>query len=225
MNKSKKNEAEEPLLESVSKTQLFFNQNKKLLLNIAIAIVVVAAAAVAYYFFVYAPKKQEALDSKTRPETAFLNQQYKEALEGNGETIGFADLIDEYGKKAGKAVYAYAGFGALNLKEYDTAIEYLNKYDGKEPLLESRVAAAKGDAYCGLGDYEKAIGCYEKAVKLSDSAFNGDYLLSAGHAAEKLQKYEQALTYYQRVKAEYPQSIAGSEIDRYIGRVETLLAK
>ena len=225
MNKSKKNEAEEPLLDSVSKTQLFLEQNKKLLIGIAIAIVVIAAAILLYIFLIQNPKKQEALENKMEPETAFLNQQYQEALDGTEGTVGFAELIDDYGKKAGKAVYVYAGFGALNLKEFDLAIEYLDKYKGKEPLLNSRVAAANGDAYCGLGDYEKAIECYEEAIELSESAFNGDYLLLAGHAAEKLEKYDQALGYYNRIKAEYPQSVAGTEIDKYIGRVETLLAK
>ena len=238
MSNTKKNQAEEPLLESVSKTQEFFNKYKNVMLYVAIAILVICAGSAAYYFLGYAPKKQEAEEATTQqiglPRAAynqvvldgyFMSGNFEVALNGNDQVLGFADIIDMYGKKAGAAVYAYAGICELNLKNYENAINYFKHYNGKEPLMQSRIYAAEGDAYCGLEEYGKAIESYKKAVKASKSQFNAEYLLNAGLASEKLGELENALSFYKTVQNDYPQSTSAMMIDKYIARVETMLAK
>ena len=46
------------------------------------------------------------------------------------------------------------------------------------------------------------------------------YLLKAGLTAEKLGQDEKALGFYQTIKDQYPQSMEGYDIDKYIGRIE-----
>ena len=241
MSNNKKNPevVEEQLLESVSKTQLFFNKYKNQMLYISIAVLVLCAGAAAYYFFGYAPAKQEAEEAIAQQiglpranqygqvalDGYFMQGNYEVALNGNDQVLGFADIIDMYGKKAGAAVYAYAGICELNLKNYESAINYLEKYKGKEPLMQSRVLAAQGDAYCGLENYSEAIKCYKKAIKTSKSQFNAEYLLNAGLASEKMGNLNEALSFYKSVESDYPNSAAGTMINKYISRVETMLAK
>ena len=225
MNSTKKNHEEEVLLESVSKTQLFFNKYKNVMLYIAIAILVIGAGSAAYYFFGYAPAKQEAEEAVAQQVGYFSQGNFEVALNGDGQNLGLADIIDEYGSKAGKAVYAYAGLCELNLKNYESAISYFDSYKGKEPLMKSCVLAAKGDAYCGLENYEAAVKCYREAVAASESQLNARYLLNAGLAAEKLGDMETALSFYNTIKTEYPMSAEGGMIEKYIVKVETMLAK
>ena len=50
--------------------------------------------------------------------------------------------------------------------------------------------------------------------------FAAGYLLKAGAVAEKLGENAKALSFYQTIKDQYPQSMEGYDIDKYIGRVQ-----
>ena len=220
MAKEIKNENVEAVVEAVSKTEQFFNKNGKLIGGIAAGIVVVAAIVFCWYKFAYQPAVQEAQGQMAYAEENFRGGDYELALNGDGNTLGFVQIIDEYGTKAGKAVYFYAGVCELQLGDFESAIKYLEAYKGSDAILEARATACIGDAYVGLEDYGKALDYFEKAAKAADNMFAAGYLLKAGAVAEKLGENAKALSFYQTIKDQYPQSMEGYEIDKYIGRIE-----
>ena len=220
MAKEIKNENVEAVVEAVSKTEQFFNKNGKLIGGIAAGIVVVAAIVFCWYKFAYQPALQEAQGQMAYAEENFRGGDYELALNGDGNTLGFVQIIDEYGTKAGKAVYFYAGVCELQLGNFESAIKYLETYKGSDAILEARATACIGDAYVGLEDYGKALNYFEKAAKAADNMFAAGYLLKAGAVAEKLGENAKALSFYQTIKDQYPQSMEGYEIDKYIGRIE-----
>ena len=220
MAKEIKNEKAEAVVEAVSKTEQFFNKNGKLIGGIAAGIVVVAAIVFCWYKFAYQPALQEAQGQMAYAEENFRGGDYELALNGDGNTLGFVQIIDEYGTKAGKAVYFYAGVCELQLGNFESAIKYLEAYKGSDAILEARATACIGDAYVGLEDYGKALNYFEKAAKAADNMFAAGYLLKAGAVAEKLGENAKALSFYQTIKDQYPQSMEGYEIDKYIGRIE-----
>ena len=220
MAKEIKNENVEAVVEAVSKTEQFFNKNGKLIGGIAAGIVVVAAIVFCWYKFAYQPALQEAQGQMAYAEENFRGGDYELALNGDGNTLGFVQIIDEYGTKAGKAVYFYEGVCELQLGNFESAIKYLEAYKGSDAILEARATACIGDAYVGLEDYGKALNYFEKAAKAADNMFAAGYLLKAGAVAEKLGENAKALSFYQTIKDQYPQSMEGYEIDKYIGRIE-----
>ena len=220
MAKEIKNENVEAVVEAVSKTEQFFNKNGKLFGGIAAGIVVVAAIVFCWYKFAYQPALQEAQGQMAYAEENFRGGDYELALNGDGNTLGFVQIIDEYGTKAGKAVYFYAGVCELQLGNFESAIKYLEAYKGSDAILEARATACIGDAYVGLEDYGKALNYFEKAAKAADNMFAAGYLLKAGAVAEKLGENAKALSFYQTIKDQYPQSMEGYEFDKYIGRIE-----
>ena len=220
MAKEIKNPNAEAVVEAVSKTEKFFNENGKLLSIIAAAVVVVAAGIFCGYKFVYQPAQAEAQGQMAIAEQNFRAGDYEVALNGDGNVLGFAQIIDEYGAKAGKAANFYAGVCELQLGNWDLAIEYLQAYKGKDAILKARALACLGDAYVGLEDYSKALGYFEKAAAVVDNMFAAGYLLKAGVVAEKLGQNEKALGFYKQIKDQYPQSMEGYDVDKYIGRIE-----
>ena len=220
MAKEIKNENVEAVVEAVSKTEQFFNKNGKLIGGIAAGIVVVAAIVFCWYKFAYQPALQEAQGQMAYAEENFRGGDYELALNGDGNTLGFVQIIDEYGTKAGKAVYFYAGVCELQLGNYEEAVSYLKAYKGKDAILKARALACIGDAYVGLEDYEAALNYFEKAADVIDNMFTAGYLLKAGLVAEKLGQNEKALQYYELIKDQYANSPEGYEIDKYIGRIE-----
>lgn len=219
MAKEIKNENAEAVVEAVSKTEQFFTQNGKLLSIITIAVLAVFAAIFCWHKFIHQPKVDEALGQMAYAEETFRAADYEAALNGDGNTLGFAQIIDEYGSKAGKAVYFYAGVCELQLGNFEQAIKYLEAYKGKDAILAARATACIGDAYIGLEDYEKALGYFVKAADKADNMYAAGYLLKAGITAEKLGDNDKALSFYKTIKDQYPQSMQGYDIDKYIGRV------
>ena len=206
--------------ETVSKTEQFYQENKKLIWGIIIAVVVIFLGTIAYRSFIYEPKVAEAQEQMYPAENSFANGAFDVALNGDGNALGFADIIKEYGTKAGKAVYFYAGLCELELGNNEQALEYLKKYKGKDPILAARALSCQGDANVNLGNYAEAISCYEKAAKTADNMFAANYLLKAGAVYEETGNAEAALKCYQTIKDKYPQSVEAYDIDKYINRIK-----
>ena len=173
-----------------------------------------------WFKFAYQPAVAEAQGQMAAAEQNFIAADYELALNGDGNVLGFNQIIDEYGAKAGKAVYFYAGVCELQLGNYEAAIKALEKYNGKDAVLAARAIACIGDAYVGLENYAKALGYFEKAAAECDNMFAAGYLLKAGIVAEKLGDNKKALGFYETIEDKYPQSMEAYEIGKYIARVE-----
>lgn len=210
----------ENIEETVSKTDQFYNENKKTIWTVVAIIAVVALAVFAYIKLIYQPKCEEAMQQAFPAEFSFSEGNYDLALNGDGNVLGLADVISEYGSKAGSAVYMEAGICALKLGQFEDALNYLKKYNGKEPLLAARALAAQGDAYAGLEKYQEAVSAYLKAAGKSDDSFAAGYLLKAGILYEELGQKDKALECYKTIKEKYSASLDGYDIDKYITRAE-----
>ena len=220
MAKEIKNENVEAVVEAVSKTEKFFNENGKVLGGIVAGFAVVAAIVFCWYKFAYQPAVEEAQGQMAVAEENFRAADYELALNGDGNVLGFTQIIDEYGAKAGKAVYFYAGVCELQLGNYELAIKDLKAYKGTDEILKARALACIGDAYVGLENYAEALVYFEKAAAVVENMYAAGYLLKAGVVAEKLGENAKALGFYETIKDQYPQSMEAYEIDKYIGRVE-----
>lgn len=211
---------QEKINAQVSKTEQFYKENKKTIWCCFAVVVVVVLAILAYRQFIYEPKVVEAQEQMFPAEASFQAGEFETALNGDGNNLGFADIIGEYGAKAGKSVFFYAGVCELQLGNYDSAISYLKKYNGKDKILEARAVACIGDAYTGLEDYQTAARYFESAAKKIDNIYAAEYLLKAGVANEELGNKDAALKCYETIKDKYPQSVEGYDIDKYISRIK-----
>ncbi|MBQ2068494.1 MAG: hypothetical protein II465_00010 [Bacteroidales bacterium] len=219
--KSKEEEIrQQNVAEAVSKTEEFFKKNGNIIYGCVIAVLVIALGALAYTRFYLQPKRAEAQKEMFHAEQWFADGEYELSLNGDGNYLGLLDIIDQYGSKAGKSVYLYTGIAKLQMGEFEDAISYLKKYNGKDKILLARAQCCIGDAYVGLEDAETALGWFEKAAKTSDNAFSAAYLLKEGIAAESLGKNELALGCYKKIKDQYPQAPEAMDIDKYISKIE-----
>ena len=206
--------------EAVSKTEEFFKKYGNMMYGCILAVLIAALAVLAYNRFILQPKKQQATDQMVQAERWFLSGEYELALTGDDNDPGLLEIIDQYGSKAGEAVYMYAGIAALKTGDYENAIAQLKKYDGKDPILKGRAEACIGDAYAELQDYANAIAYYQKAAKTTDNALAATYILKAGIMAEETGDKAQALSFYKEIKDKWGNAPEAMEIDKYISRIE-----
>lgn len=222
MTKKKTNEEirEENVASTVSATENFFIENKKVFVGILIALLVIGLGVLGYNKLIYAPAVEEAQQECYLAEFNFLQTaDYELALNGDGATLGFAQICDKYGAKAGQAAYLYAGICCAQLSQWEDALFYLGKYKGKDEILAARALALQGDCHLALGEKQEALKFYVKAADRADNLFAADYLVKAAKLYVELGQKDKALAAYAKVKDQYPMSIEASYIDKYINEI------
>ncbi len=217
---TKEEERQQNVAEAVSKTEQFFKKYSNLIYGCVIAVLVIALIVIAYNRFILQPKKAQAADQMAQAERWFEAGEYELSLTGDDNSLGFDDIISQYGSKAGQAVYLYAGIAKYRTGAFEEALALLKKYNGSDPILLGKAQACIGDTYVELGDLNNAVVWFEKAAKTTDNLFAAGYLIKAGIASEELGNNAKALELYKKVKDLYPNAPEAMEIDKYITRIE-----
>ena len=225
-NVQKDEERLESIESTLGQTELFIENNKKTITTVVLVIVVVALAIFGVKKYYFEPREAEAQTAIFRAEQLFENDDYATALNGDGNNLGFIDVINEYGgTKSGNLARYYAGICYLNTGDYNNAIKYLGEFKGKDHIVKPLATGAMGDAYMELDNAAEAAKCYEKAAMESKNSFTSPMMLmKAGFAYEMVNNYQKALDMYKIIKAEYPNSNEGFSIEKNIAFVETKLA-
>ena len=120
---------------------------------------------------------------------------------GDGNNLGFIDIIEEYGitKSANLSSY-YAGISFLHLGEFDNAIEYLKDFDSGDQTVQSVATGAMGDAYLELGNKKDALSMYLKAAKQRKNEFTSPiYYMKAAQLHESNGEFNKALGLYENI--------------------------
>ncbi len=208
--------------ESLTKTEAFLEKNGKVISFIVVGIALIILGYFAYQKYYVIPKENEAASQLFMAERYFEQDSLQLALNGNGQYPGFLDIIKNYGStKSGNLANYYAGASYLKLGEYEKALDYLDSFDGKNTIVNAWNYGLKGDTYMELGKTEKAADYYMKAVRSLDNNFTQPYfLLKAGMTYELLSKPEKALENYERIQNDFPNSVQGRDIAKYIARVK-----
>jgi len=205
---------------TVSKVEQFFNENKKTIWTVLGVTAFIILAVVGYTELIAKPKAKEAMAQMYPAEASFAQGEFELALNGDGNVLGFNDIIKEYGAKGGKSVYFYAGVCNLQLGQWEEAISLLKQYGGKDKIMAARAQGCIGDAYAALENYSEAVKYFKKAAAVADNVFAANYLLKEGVTYEELGDKAAALECYNKIKDNYPDSVEGYEIDKYISRAQ-----
>ena len=75
-------------------------------------------------------------------------------------------------------------------------------------------------AYSNLGSADKAVSYYQKAASKDDGQYAAGYLLKAGIASEAAGNAQAALKFYKQIELNYPNTLEGYDIQKYISRIE-----
>lgn len=224
----KKDTAEENIKvveNALSKTEMYIENNQKSLSVIILVIFLIVGGYMAFNKFYVAPMEDEAKSQMFIAEQYFAQDSFNLALNGDGNYLGFLDIVDEYGlTKSSNLANYYIGVSYLHLKNYDDAIEYLEKFDSDDNILKGLAVSAIGDAYAQLGEKEKARDYYLKAANIKPNEFTTPiFLFKAGVLSEQLNNFQIALDSYNKLLKDFPNSNEARKIEKYIARVNLKL--
>jgi tetratricopeptide (TPR) repeat protein len=226
---SKKKETHQDQFESVenalSKTEHYIEENQKSLTIIVAVIILIVGGYLGYKRFVMSPKESEAKSQMWMAEQYFARDSFNLALNGDGNYLGFLDIVEEYGitKSANLACY-YSGISYLRIGEFESAIEYLKQFESDDKMIAPVAYGAIGDAYVELDNNDDALIFYNKAVNTSKNNFTAPiYLMKVAFIHKQNGDYKKALDAYQRIEKDFPNTSEGRQVSKYIAQVEVLI--
>ena len=215
---TKNNQNAAPVEEQqITKTEAFFEKNKKALIGCVVAVIVIIAGIILCNTYYLKPRAEKASTELAKSQELFDQQQYEKALPG------FQKVADEYGSTdAGNLAQLYIGICQANLGKWQEAVNALESFSGQDDQMVSPAAeGALGNAYANLNQLDKAVEHLKKAAKMADNnTLSPAFLIQAGEILESQGKKAEALELYQQVKEKYVNSMQYQSIDKYIERAK-----
>lgn len=205
--------------ETIAASRSFYEKNKKAILYGGGGLLSLIIIILLVHQFYITPRNNRANESIFKAEQLFNEGSYDKALNGDGESIGFLEVINQYGNtKAGNLACLYAAKCYAATEKYQEAIDMLGKFDDcGDAMISPAATALKGNCYAALGENEKAVELLLKAAKDADNnTISPTCLLQAGQIYTALGKNDKALDCYKQIKSKYQQSSLFYEIDKYI---------
>ncbi len=214
--------------EAFSKTEQYIEKNQKMILIVVGSLALIFLAYFVGFRGYYLPgKEKDAQSQMFMAEKYFEMDSLNKALNGDGNYLGFLEIIDQYGlTKSADLAHYYAGICFLKKGDFQKAIDNLKSFSGNDEVVGPMATGAIGDAYMELKQTDKAAEYYLKAADQKINEFVSPmWLMKAGWAYEEVGMFDKALAVYKRIKDEFSRSNESREIDKYIARMNGLLKK
>jgi tetratricopeptide (TPR) repeat protein len=110
--------------------------------------------------------------------------------------------------------------------QFQQALNQLEDVSVSDTYLSIMTAGLQGDCLSELKNYEDASMAYVEAADMLDNDFTTPmFLFKAGLHAELSKNYEDATTYFTRIRDDYPDYGNQKTIDKFIARVSSVKGK
>ncbi len=210
---------------TLTKTEQFIENNQKILTYIVGAIVIVILGFILINKYYIGARETEAQNQIWTAQRYFESDSLDLALNGDGNYLGFNEIINNYGwTKSSNLSKYYLGLIYMKQGNYQEAINTMKKFSTKSKIVSAMALGVIGDAYVELNDMENAIKYYKEAAEENANDFTSPiFLMKAAWAYEEMKNYPDALKMYEEIKFKHYNSTERRDIDKYIARVKTLM--
>lgn len=212
----------EALQEKLVGAETWLERNSKLVFG-AGALLILAVAG--YFGFQYY-KESKNTDAQAEMWQAvyyFEADSLSKALNGDGNNLGFLDIINDYGvTKAGNLAHFYTGVIYLKQGEFASSREHLEAFSSSDILVQARAYSLIGDTYMEEKNYDDAASYYNKAANYNaNKFFSPGYMLKEALAYEKLNQTDKAKETYEKIITQYWDSAEYNKARKLKARLET----
>lgn len=196
-----------------AKARGFFEKNSKIIAGITVGFLVLVVLGYGYMQMIAAPKESKAQTQMIRAQQYFEIDSFNLALNGDGVSQGFKDIVSQYGgTKAGNGAKLYAGISALQTSDFKGALEYLESFNTDDPMLNARKYGCIGDAHAELNDMVAAESNYQKALDadVENSITAPFYLYKLAKTQVVNKKTDDAIKNLEALAEQFPTSPEGT---------------
>jgi len=211
--------------EIYTKTELFFDKNKKLVTGAVVAVLVLVGGTLGYKKYVAEPKAAEAQNAIWKAQYWFEIDSLDLAINGDGGSYyGFQHVADNYGSTpAGEAANFYLGVCYHQKGEWETALNYYKEADLDDEVLSVMAVGNQGDVLTELGRTDEAIGQFEKAANMVKSDYTTPmFLMKAGILYRQKNDHKNAAKCFGRIATDFPTSPDVQQAKKYAAYAESM---
>jgi hypothetical protein len=215
-------ENQEALAEQISQTEQYLEQNKGLTFGL-LALLVLGIGGYFGYVYYNDNRNASAQSDMFQAEYYFEQDSLDLALNGDGNTLGFKDIIEDYsGTESANLANYYAGVSFLKQGDFQSAILYLEDYSSSDLLIQARAYSLIGDAHMEQKDYGNAVTFYNKAADYNENEyFSPRYLMKAALAYELSNDNAGAIKSYDRIVKNYGKASEVQDAKKHKARLES----
>ena len=211
----------EALKEKLAGAENWLEQNPKIVVGVAAAILIIVGG---YFAFNYYKNSQNDLAQKEMFQAVYYFEadSLDKALNGDGNNLGFLEIIEEYGvTDAANLANFYAGVSYLKQGKFELARLYLEDFSANDLLIQARAYALVGDSYMEEKKYDDAAKYYNKAANYKPNKhFSPSYLMKEALAYEKLNQNDKARETYDKIINLYWESSEYQNARKFKARLE-----
>ena len=211
----------EALKEKLAGAENWLEQNPKIVVGVAAAILIIVGG---YFAFNYYKNSQNDLAQKEMFQAVYYFEadSLDKALNGDGNNLGFLEIIDEYSvTDAANLANFYAGVSYLKQGKFELARLYLEDFNATDLLIQARAYGLVGDSYMEEKKYDDAAKYYNKAANYKPNKyFSPSYLMKEALAYEKLNQNDKARETYDKIINLYWESSEYQNAPKFKARLE-----
>ena len=211
----------EALKEKLAGAESWLEQNPKIVVGVAAAILIIVGG---YFAFNYYKNSQNDLAQKEMFQAVYYFEadSLDKALNGDGNNLGFLEIIDEYSvTDAANLANFYAGVSYLKQGKFELARLYLEDFNATDLLIQARAYGLVGDSYMEEKKYDDAAKYYNKAANYKPNKyFSPGYLMKEALAYEKLNQNDKARETYDKIINLYWESSEYQNARKFKARLE-----
>ncbi len=212
----------EVIQEKLIDVETWLEKNPKTAIGIVAAILLIVGG---YFGYRYYLGNQDDIAQKEMFQAIryFEADSLDLALNGDGNNLGFLQIIEDYGRTdAGNLANYYTGVTYLKQGKFPLAIFHFEDFSSNDLLVQARAYSLMGDAYMEQKDFENAAKYYSKAAGYKpNKEFTPTYLMKAALAYEKLNQNQKAIDAYQTIIDKYWESAELQSAKKFKAKLET----
>jgi len=194
----------EALKEKLETAENWLEQNPKIVVGIAAAILIIVGG---YFAFNYYKNNQNVIAQNEMFQAVYYFEadSLEKGLNGDGNNLGFLQIIDEFGiTDAANLANYYAGVSYLKKGNFEAARLHLEDFDAGDLLIQARAYSLIGDSYMEQENYSEAAKYYKKAANYKpNKQFSPSYLMKEALAYEKLNQNDKARETYEKIITQF----------------------
>lgn len=224
--------------DTLSKAEIKIQQNKKVVMWIAVAVAAILVIVLGYIYFIRKPQINKANDQIGLVDNKAVTYEFSNQnnmLDSAGRAQSLAEIIQGYeaaskaGHDAGERAKLMSAVYLYKAGDYQKALTYLKDFDSSSDVVEALAKGLEGDCLVNTDKYDEAIKCYQEAAnEVKDNQVLVPYFIEKEAVVQDhLKKYSVEADLYNRILKEFP-LYAQANYDNYtflIARANQLAGK
>lgn len=216
---------------SISEKWIIKYQNK-ILSGLAI-IALLVLSYISYDRYIKQPREKEAISELSQAQYFFdlaiannnSDSLFNLAINGGEGKYGFLEITKEYKNTNAANIANYSlGMSYLNLKDYEKAILFLEKFNSDDVFLKSISLGSIGDCFSELNQPNEAFEYYQKAFNYGENSYTSPkFLFKAALLGSQIGKNRLAIKFLKKIKDEFPDSYEAALVEVQLGRLENIV--